>query len=121
MNEERIGVIRAIGLGLGLLGSVIGCYSAWFELTKGAESPTSGSIALGVIAFALAIGAGIAPFLLRHQPARAAVGIVTLGALSYLASAVDSTRTIYFVALACWIPGCGALLLASRRALRPAR
>jgi len=114
-------VMRAIGLGLGLLGSVIGCYAAWFELTKSAESPTSGYIALGVTAFALAIGAGVVPFLLRHRPARAAVAMITLGGLGYLASAVASTRTVYFVALACWILGCGALLLASRRAIPPAQ
>ena len=114
-------MMRAIGLGLGLLGLVIGCYAAWFELTKGAESPTSGYIALGVTAFALAIGAGVVPFLLRHRPARAAVAMITLGGLGYLASAVASTRTVYFVALACWILGCGALLLASRRAIRPAQ
>jgi hypothetical protein len=114
-------VMRPIGLGFGFLGLVIGCYSAWFELTKGAESPSSGYVALGVAAFVLAIGAGVAPLLLRRRPAQAGVVMVTLGALGYLASALDSTRTLYFVALGCWILGCGMLLLASRRALRPAQ
>src|SRR5215831_16268878 len=86
--SKRIGVMRAIGLGLGLLGSVIGCYAVWFELTKGSESPTSAYIPLGVTALALAIGGGAVPFLLRHRPARAAVAMITLGGLGYLASAV---------------------------------
>lgn len=114
-------VMRAIGLSLGLLGLVIGCYSAWFELTKGAESPTSGYVALGVAAFVLALGAGVAPLVLRRRLAQAGVVMVTLGALGYLASALDSTRTLYFVALACWVLGGGILLLASRRASRPAQ
>ena len=98
-------MMRAIGLSLGLLGLVIGCYSAWFELTKGAESPTSGYVALGVAAFVLALGAGVAPLVLRRRLAQAGVVMVTLGALGYLASALDSTRTLYFVALACWVLG----------------
>jgi hypothetical protein len=121
MDEERIEMMRVIGLALGLLGAVIGCYSAWFELTKGTESPPSRYVALGVAAFALAIGAGIAPLVLRGRPARAGVVMITLGALGYLASALASTRTLYFVALGCWILGCGALLLASRRVSRPAQ
>ncbi len=108
-------VMRPIGLALGLLGMVIGCYSTWFELTKGAESPTSGYVALGVAAVVLAIGAGVAPLVLRRQSARAGMVMITLGALGYLASALDSTRTLYFVALACWVLGSGALLLAGRR------
>ena len=127
MDEERLYVMCAIGLGLGLLGMVIGCYSAcysaWFELTKGAEAPISGYVALGVVAVVLAywrtgvlaIGAGVAPLVLRRRTARAGAVMVTLGALGYLASALDSTRTLYFVALACWVLGGGVLLLASRR------
>jgi len=80
--------MRAIGLGLGLLGMAIGCYSAWFEVTKGAESPTSGCLALGMVAFALATGAGVAPLVLRRQPARVGVAMITLGALGYLSSAL---------------------------------
>jgi hypothetical protein len=114
-------VMRAIGLGLGLVGLVIGCYSAWFELTRGAESPTSGYVALGVVAFILAIGAGFVPLLLRRRPAQAGVGMITLGALGYLVSALGSTRTVYFVALGCWVLGSALLLLASRRALRSAQ
>ena len=114
-------MMRIVGLALGLLGAVIGCYSAWFELTKGTESPTSGYVALGVAAFALALGAGVVPLVLRRRPARAGVVMITLGALGYLASALASTRTLYFVALGCWIVGCGALLLASRRISRPAQ
>ena len=114
-------MMRVIGPALGLLGTVIGCYSAWFELTKGAESPTSGYVALGVLAFALAIGAGVLPLVLRRRPARAGVVMITLGALGYLASALASTRTLYFVAFGCWILGCGALLLARQRGSRPAQ
>jgi hypothetical protein len=120
MDEERTAMMRVVGLALGLLGAVIGCYSAWFELTKDAESPTGGYVALGVLAIALAIGAGVAPLVLRGRPARAGVVMITLGTLGYLASALASTRTLYFVALGCWILGCGALLLASRRVSRPA-
>jgi hypothetical protein len=47
--------------------------------------------------------------------------MITLGAIGYLASALDSTRTLYFAALACWILGGGALLLASRQDIRPDR
>jgi hypothetical protein len=115
MDEERMYVMRAVGLALGLVGMVIGCYSAWFELTKGAESPTSGYVARGIAADSFALGAGVAPLALRRHPARAGVVMVTLGALGYLASALDSTRTLYFVALACWALGGGAPLLASRR------
>jgi putative Mn2+ efflux pump MntP len=114
MDEERLYVMRTIGLALGLLGMVIGCYSAWFELTKGASAPTSGYVALGVAAFVLPIGAGVAPLVLRRQSARAGVVMIALGTLGYLARALDSTRTLYFVALVCWVLGSGALLLASR-------
>jgi hypothetical protein len=121
MDEETIETMRVIGLALGLLGTVIGCYSAWFELTKGTESPTSGYVALGVLGFALALGAGIVPLVVRGRLARAGVLMITLGALGYLASALASTRTLYFVALGCWVLGCGALLLASRRVSRRAQ
>jgi hypothetical protein len=107
-------VMRAIGLGLGLVGMVIGSYSAWFELTKGAESPTSVYVALGIAAVSLALGAGVAPLALPRHPARAGVVMVKCGALGYLASALASTRTLYFVAVACWTLGGGVLLLPSR-------
>jgi hypothetical protein len=102
MDKQRMGVMRALGLTPGQLGMAIGCYSAWFELTKGAESPTSGYVALGGAAFVLAIGAGVAPLVLRHQLVRAAVVMVMLETLGY------------FFALACWVLAGGILLLASR-------
>src|SRR5262245_44637358 len=113
--------MHAIGLGFGLLGMVIGCYSAWFELTKGIEATTTGYAAVGMAAFVLAIGAGGARLKLRRRTASGGAGMIILGALGYLASALASTRTLYFAALACWVLGGGILLVASRRALPPAK
>jgi hypothetical protein len=90
LDEERIAMMRVVGQALGLLGTVIGGYSAWFELTKGAESPTTGSVALGILAFALALGAGVAPLMLHRRPAPAGVVMVALGALGYLTSALGA-------------------------------
>jgi hypothetical protein len=98
-------VMRAIGLGLGLLGLVIGGYSAWFELTKGAESPTSGYVALGVAAFVLAIGAGVAPLVLRRRPTQAGVVMGTLGhsATSPARWIPPAQRILSFLAAEYWV------------------
>ncbi len=51
--------MKWIGIAFGLLGTVVGVYSAWFGLTK-----ESNNMALGLVALALAIVAGVLPLAL---------------------------------------------------------
>lgn len=101
--------MKWIGIAFGLLGTVVGVYSAWFGLTK-----ESSSAVLGVIALALAIVAGVLPLALYRRPLLGALLMIVSGGAGYVMSIITFPRTLYFVALGCWIIGAALLLLAGR-------
>jgi hypothetical protein len=88
-------------LGPGALGMLIGCYSAWFAFAHARAAGIEGSSALVIAAFALALGAGLVPLLIRRRLMPAALVMLVCGAVGYGASALYSTHTVYVVALFC--------------------
>lgn len=101
--------MKWLGIAFGLLGALVGAYSVWFGLTK-----ESNSVALGLVALALAIVAGVLPLVLYRQPLMGGLLMLVSGGAGYAISIFVFPRTLYFVALGCWIVGSALLLLAAR-------
>jgi hypothetical protein len=75
---------------------------------------------LGIIALALAIVAGVLPLALYRRPLMGGLLMLVSGGVGYAISIFVFPRTLYFVALGCWIVGAALLLLAGRAKNRAA-
>jgi hypothetical protein len=101
--------MKWLGIAFGLLGALVGAYSAWFGLTK-----EPNGMALGLVALALAIVAGVLPLALYRRPLMGGLLMLVSGGVGYAISIFVFPRTLYFVALGCWIVGAALLLPAGR-------